>query len=629
LLLGQIERAHSLLVEARMLYVAEGNTVGEAIVSLADAQIQYAERNYAVAAEVAARSEAVFAEARTWGRSLMARWLRGEAARMLGRNDEARARLEATLRVAERRAVPQVAQRCHTSLGLLAESVGDSAIAEASFKRAIALIEQLRAPLPAEEFRTAFVADKLTPYAELVRLCLVDDSRLGEALRYLERGRARALLDMLGGALPFRPKPRDLFEARLLGRLEELHGALNWFYNQINRSQYGEPAPSAAAIDELHEAAREHEAQVLEIARQLQQHGRAKTLGEPIEPAPLAHIAELDIGELQRELGADTALVEYFSLDGQLLAFVVTDRNVEVVRQLGREEQVEDALAQFHFQIGALRYGTDHVRSLLDQLTQRTRHCLSVLYDLLLRPIESRLGARRLVVAPHRMLHYVPFHALCDDTGYVIERREVCYTPSANVLLHCLAAPRHPVDRALILGVPDASAPRVRDEVEALAPLFPETVALLDDQATLAALRQHAPAADLVHLACHGHFRPDNPLFSSLRLADGWLTVRDIYDLALDCELVTLSACETGVSAVAPGDELIGLARGFFSAGAPSLLVSLWMVDDASAAALMTGFYQRLRAGDNPAAALREAQCRLLKQQHPFFWSPFVLFGRW
>jgi CHAT domain-containing protein len=182
----------------------------------------------------------------------------------------------------------------------------------------------------------------------------------------------------------------------------------------------------------------------------------------------------------------------------------------------------------------------------------------------------------------------------------------------------------------VLLGVPDPQAPRARDEVAALVALFPEVVALLDDQATLAALREQAPTADVLHLACHGQFRPDNPLFSSLRLADGWLTVRDAYNLDLPGGLVTLSACETGMSAVAPGDELIGLARGFLSAGAPSLLVSLWTVDDESTAMLMTSFYTRLCAGDGPAAALRQAQRQALEYYpHPFFWSPFVLFGHW
>ena len=195
---------------------------------------------------------------------------------------------------------------------------------------------------------------------------------------------------------------------------------------------------------------------------------------------------------------------------------------------------------------------------------------------------------------------------------------------------HCLARPRRAANSALLLGVDDAHTQNVRDEVRTLALLFPEATALLDEQATLSAVQARAPAADVLHFACHGQFRPDNPLFSSLRLGDGWLTVRDAYSLNLNCELVALSACETGVSAVAPGDELIGLARGFFSAGAPSLLLSLWTVDDESTAALMAIFYTRLHAGDGPAGALRHAQRQLLEERsHPFFWAPFALVGRW
>jgi CHAT domain-containing protein len=106
--------------------------------------------------------------------------------------------------------------------------------------------------------------------------------------------------------------------------------------------------------------------------------------------------------------------------------------------------------------------------------------------------------------------------------------------------------------------------------------------------------------------------------------------VRDAYDLDLSCGLVTLSACETGVSAVSAGDDLAGLARGFFAAGAPSLLVSLWTVDDGSTAEFMEQFYQQLRVGNAPAAALRHAQRSLQEHYpHPFFWSAFALFGRW
>jgi CHAT domain-containing protein len=198
------------------------------------------------------------------------------------------------------------------------------------------------------------------------------------------------------------------------------------------------------------------------------------------------------------------------------------------------------------------------------------------------------------------------------------------------VLRQCLHAPRKPLQQAVLVGVADEQIPRVHDEVAMLVGLFDRATTLIGPAATRTAVREHVRDADVVHLACHGQFRPDNPLFSALHLGDGWLTVRDAYELELDGALVTLSACDTGASAIAPGDELIGLVRGFMSAGAPSLVVSLWPVDDATTADLMAEMYARLRAGETPAAALRAAQCSALKhQEHPFFWAPFAVFGRW
>lgn len=624
LLLGQLDLARSALSEARTLYAAEENTVGEAVVTLTEAQLHYADGRYAQAMAAATAAEGPLSEAGTWGRLLLARWLRGDAARLLGQFADARRILTAAMQEAEQQITPQVTQRCLTSLGLLAAAEGDQDQAEDAFKHAVALIEELRAPLPAEDFRTAFVADKLTPYAELARLCLNDgrSERVAEALEYVERARSRALLDMMGGALSAQLKSSDPFEAELLARLEKLREELNWYYSQINHPRDdGAANRNAAMMAAMHTAVREREDAVLQITRQLQQRGQNTFIRE----------AHLDLRLLQRDLGDDTVLVEFFSLDGQLLAFVVTQERVDVVREMGREAEAEAALEQLRFQLEALRFSPGRFSQHMTQLAQRARRYLALLYDLLLRPLEPRLGERRLVIVPHRALHYVPFHALYDGSGYVIERREVVYAPSAGVLRQCLAQPEPEWQRALLMGVPDADIPRVREEIAALAPLFSQSVTLLETQATRTALKSQVSTVDVVHMACHGQFRPDNPLFSALRLADGWLTVRDAYDLDLQqCGLVVLSACETGVSALAPGDDLIGLARGFFSAGAPALIVSLWTVDDEATARLMSHFYARLRTGDRPAAALRYAQrCLLAEHTHPFFWSPFVLFGRW
>lgn len=626
ILLGDMDKAQRLLNEARVLYAEEGNILGEAMVALTMAQMHHAIGNFPATMLAAEQAEGPLAAAGVWRHTLMARWLRGEAAYALGSFAEGRSILNATLVDAVEQGQPQVAQRCHTSLGLISATNGDTAEAEASFMRSIELIETLRAPLPAEEFRAAFFSDKLVPYDEMVRLCLAHSGadRVAEALGFVERARSRALVDVMGGTLNTQSEPRDTFEADLLIQVEGLRGELNWFYSQINRPRLkSDVSETALEMAGLHKSVRKREKKMLEITRQLQHRAERSSF--------VFDAGTMDLAGLQNDLGAETVLVEYSILDGEFVAFIVTSDSVQVVPKLGSETEVESQLTQLRFQIDTLRFGAERMRKHLPHLTSRALGHLKKLYDLLLAPLAEHFGARRLVIVPHRVLHYVPFQALHDGLEYVIERREVSYAPSAAVLRHCVRRESRPLQTALLVGVPDEQAPRVRDEVKALAPLFEGVTTLLDDAATLSALKKHAPLANVLHLACHGQFRPDNPRFSSLRLAEDWMTMRDASALDLrQCEIVSLSACETGVNAVAPGDELIGLARGFFSAGAPSMLMSLWTVDDATTADLMMDFYAKLCAGASAAKALRYAQLEVMKEHpHPFFWAPFVLFGRW
>jgi CHAT domain-containing protein len=164
--------------------------------------------------------------------------------------------------------------------------------------------------------------------------------------------------------------------------------------------------------------------------------------------------------------------------------------------------------------------------------------------------------------------------------------------------------------------------------VEHLAKLLPNAELHHGHSVTLETFRRLAGQCSLIHLATHALFRADNPLFSRLRFADGWLLARDLYEIRLDCELATLSACRTGVSDVEAGDELFGLTRGFLAAGAHALAVSLWPADDAATEALMTHFYGALADGAPRAAALRAAQRAIRAQYpHPYHWAAFVLVG--
>ena len=622
LLQGQLPAARGRLTEAGILYQALDNPVGEATIQLYLAEAAFLERDFPAVDALALSAETAFTAVNAWGRLLQARWLRGEAAYHQGQYTTARRLLDETLQAARDRLTPQIAHRCLTTLGRLAGSNGDAANAERYFKEAVTLIEQMRAPLPAEAFRIAFLSDKLTPYRELVRLCLADGTptRIAEALGYVEQARARALLDLLGDLPPVPSAPADPFSAEITARIETLREELNWFYSQINRPDSPDALRGATALAALQEQVQTREAAMVDL---LLQRGQQPHIGSTTEPT-------FDLQQLRAHLGSESILVEYFTVDEALLAFVVTDQLLTVIDLHCREEDVQATLQQFHFQLGALRYDRARMDRHQAALTARANHHLAHLYDLLLQPIAPYWGTRRLVVAPLRSLHYVPFHALYDGAHYVMATREICYTPSAAVLHHCLQRPTAPLQQALLFGVPDRAAPRIQDEITNLTPLFPATQVLLHGEATRAALTAHAPTADLLHLACHGRFRNDNPLFSALQLSDGWLTVHDAAQLNLHCNLVTLSACETGLNAAAPGDEILGLTRGFLLAGAPALLMSLWTVDDSATATFMQIFYTELQTGVGTAAALRHAQLQLLATHpHPFFWAPFILVGRW
>lgn len=181
---------------------------------------------------------------------------------------------------------------------------------------------------------------------------------------------------------------------------------------------------------------------------------------------------------------------------------------------------------------------------------------------------------------------------------------------------------------ALILGIADPRAPWIENEVREVAATLRGSRLLAGAEASLAALEEYGPESRLLHIATHGRFREDRPMFSSIKLGDGYVTLYDLYQLRLPLELAALSGCSTGLSVVASGDELLGLVRGLLQAGARSLLLTLWDVQDQSTAWFMKSFYRRLAADADKAAALQGAMLELRdRHPHPYYWAPFVLIG--
>jgi CHAT domain-containing protein len=259
-------------------------------------------------------------------------------------------------------------------------------------------------------------------------------------------------------------------------------------------------------------------------------------------------------------------------------------------------------------------------------LTHLANRILNRLHSLLIEPLMlHRSNPRKLIIVPYGVLHYLPFHILHDGSKYLIQKYEIVILPASGLATQP-ALKREP--GALILANSwEGRLPHTLAEAQMLQRLFGGT--LCAGEAANHAALQTTPT-QILHIATHGEHRLDQPDLSYLQLADGQLYADDTLQQDMSYELVTLSACETGIANVAASDELIGLGRGFLYAGAGALLVSLWQVADTSTLYFMERMYKALRMGVSKSAAVREAQqCMLAEDgwQHPAFWGAFQLIG--
>jgi len=605
------------LKKAARLYLAEKNKIGAAVVKCAEANLELTAGNYESAFKLAEEAEQLLETSGSARHKLTAKWLKSEALGNLEKYEAAENLLGKVFAAAMKQEQPNLAQICLNSLGKLALQKGDTRKAERYFKKAVVMIETLRAPLAAEEFRMAFLADKLAPFENLAKIYL-SENKLKKAFSMVEQARSRSLAESLSDDLSQINLP-DI-SPKLSKKLKTLREELNWFYSRLNRA--GE-----AETENLQGEAKRREKEIAETMRQIE-----STKSGGVNPRAFRSRINGQADEykrLQNHLGEKKALIEFVNFDGKISVFAITDKKIHFITDLAKEDEIVALLENLQFQFGALRYGAKNLGKFIVELKKRADSHLRKLYKKLIEPFVGLVENRDLIVVPVGSLHYVPFHALYDGGKYLIETREVVYSPSAAVWQSLNEKPERNLERVLLIGFADEKIPLVNREIEAIQKIFGKSKVFTGEKATFAAYTENAPKFDVLHLACHGQFRAENPLFSSLHLADGWITVRDICSQKLQADLVTLSACETGLNKIFAGDEILGLARGFLSAGANSLVLSLWTVSDEATTELMKDFYENLQRGASVSASLRLAQVNFIKRNsHPYFWSPFALIGR-
>ncbi len=479
--------------------------------------------------------------------------------------------------------------------GKIAEAEGYHKEAVDFYKRAIEVIERQRSTINTEASRIGFVGDKQQVYHRLVAALIVDEQP-AQAFEYVERAKARALVDLLASKQDFATSGAAPQQVAALVK--------DW-------DQFEEDSRVPAASSE--ESGRRS-------ARGVQVRANIRTASP--ELASLVMVTETASSAIQALLEPDETLLEYYYQGDDLYAFVVTRNRVQGVKLNG---------ANLAKEVESFR------KALEDPKSDRVGEYSLNLYGRLIKPVVPQVTTKRLLLVGHGVLHYLPFAALSDGTGYLVDRYSLRLLPSASVLQFLKGRQAQKGESLLAFGNPDLGDAQydlkfAQDEVQAIAKSFPNAKVLVRQEATKSAFRSLGPQFSYLHLATHGKFDPDAPLKSGLLLAkdaqgDGFLSLGDLYSLRLNADLVTLSACETGLGKLHNGDDVVGLTRGFLYAGSSSIVASLWEVDDRATSLLMTEFYANLKKGDK-REALRQAQLTTKKQYpHPFYWAAFQLTG--
>ena len=405
-----------------------------------------------------------------------------------------------------------------------------------------------------------------------------------------ERAKSRVLLEMLGSRLSI-PGQDDLTAREQSASAE---------YERLQSAYAGE-APTLEQLTVLR-AAREN----LDGIRDSLQRGG----GQGAEYADLRAGRPLRFAQAQALLarsGARVVLCCYYKAGDDLLILVIV-----------RPDAPQPVIEMVDAPLGAIKASVEEAASSTDlqRALWRDQRSLQALAPLIA-PLSQHVQPGEIVCfEPYDVLHYVPLHAIPLGDSPLIDRNPVCYVPNATTLWHSQQRPRHTHGKALVIIDQGQELAGLHHHLDLVSEAFGA-----DNTISLAAGATRENVADrlraeddyaVVHFGCHGAFNPVDPLASGLQLSGGaepiWWSASDFLRTPCRADLVVLSACDTGVNATRPGDELIGLTRSILYAGARSVLVSLWPVDQFATALLLDTFYRELGQNAQKAAALRAAQ---------------------
>jgi CHAT domain-containing protein len=617
--LGRLQEARKELYDVLENFSRQNNQVVVGLIHTYLSDVELKIGNYQTALVNAQEAERIFVISKLPVKTAFARFALAKIFYLIGKLADIETLLASVKEIGEKYNIHELKYGYHYLNGCILEKAQKPQQAMQSFSYAIDIVNNIRSHLYVDELKSSFLQDKLELFENMVGLC-IDSSKYLEALQYIEQAKVINLGNLLAYYLD-REIPVKLANPQLQKTFINLLNELNWY---SSHSAVVQDESESKSYDDSYQINKRQncEKELTEIFRRIQI--------ENIEYAELTQHNILDIKALQKTIKIDEIIIEYFFIKEQVFAFVITSKQTYVYKNLLQESEIESILRGFHFQIKKFSLNQTYIERYFSQLCESIKQYLVLLFDKLVRPIlTDNLTAKTLTIIPHGLLHYIPFHALHNKLNYLIEDYDISYAPSLTVYSLCLQKTTINTGSMLVLGLTDELTPEISSEVAMLKEVYSDTIALINEDATLINLRTHSANCRILHLASHCVVRPDNPLFSYLKLSDGELSFYNTFDLNLQAELVTLSACHTGINKVFPGDDLHGLMRGFLYAGTPAMIVSLWQVNDKASREFMSYFYKEFLTGKSKREALCQAQRKmLLKWKHPYYWAAFILIGK-
>lgn len=448
---------------------------------------------------------------------------------------------------------------------------------------------------------------------------------IDKAFHYSEKSKAVILLDALLGvrATKFAKIPEDLLDQE-----KGLKSRISYITKNLNNSSNTEE--SNEIEDELFSLQQEYTILVSTIEKN---HPDYYGLRFNTEVASLSAV--------QKILLPSELLISYFYGNEAIYAIAVDNASKQIHR-IPLDTSLEKSIKQMHQMLADFKSDATALGKISYQL-----------YQDLIRPFMTSEEKKKLIIIPDGLLNYIPFGALNTNKNglsYLMESHVISYSNSAT--LYAQLEERDKKNGGLLAFAPMFSGeqievnpnrdkllplPHNKREVDQILKSF-SGQSYVNENASLQNFTSQLSNYSMLHLATHAVFDDTAPeysylAFSSKGTEENLLYVSDLYNLQIDADLVTLSACESGVGELKRGEGFLSLARGFFYSGASSIASTLWKVNDASTANLMDAFYRNLSDGNNKDEALQKAKKSFLETNrqnglsHPYYWSGFIISG--